>query len=133
RFLGGCLAYTTGDPHDKGPAALAGGLGKIAKAGQRVAHADTPLPLASGNQCGDGAVGKRRVDEIMTVEAIPLDGHEQRLRPQFARVDGDGIDLGARNTGVPTARGGKDGIERVERWGHGTVRSGRLCEGIAAP
>ena len=90
------------------------GARQIAQAFERIGHHDAALAaaFAFADQRRDGAIGQRRGDEIMPVEPVALDGDEQRIGSQLARIDGDGGN-GLRGDALGAAAGGRQ--KRVDR------------------
>ena len=96
RLLGSGLPGAAGYSHDPSIAAGTGRTAEVHQTAQRVRHHDQPVAEARGlflaDQRGDGAVVERLLHEVMTVVPIALDGDEQPLGRDFARIDGQAAD-----------------------------------------
>src|SRR5690606_22012135 len=121
-FLGRGLANAAGDANDKGTAASAGGAGEIDQPAERVGNGDAAWAGAAADEGSGSAIGKGSVDEVVAIEAVALDGDEERVRADLTGIDGDGADgIGFDPFGGSACRF-EDRVEGEQRLGHGVFR-----------
>ena len=133
-FLGAGLADRAGDGDDFAGKARARGAGKLTQGFQYVVdeqerRVGEARALRARDHREAGAAFQRRLDEIVAVAGIALDGEEGLALADGAGVDGDAGHLGRQPARFLRPHGGGHGVEGPEG-GHGIPRDS--CPGCGA-